>query len=192
MTRALRQFVRLALVAFAAGALVACDSDSDKVCTDIGNCSHGGSDSWITSCRAQNDELNDEADAVGCGTEFDAYFSCAEDHFECHGNQSSFPACDAKANAYSACLAAKANGTACAELDKKLAACDDASSSEGGAGASASSSDSDSSTGIPDVTACSASGNCSSKCYLDHVPDVCAPRPIDLGDFADCADHCVF
>ncbi|HEV8550529.1 MAG TPA: hypothetical protein VGQ57_15900 [Polyangiaceae bacterium] len=180
---------RLALAILAAAVLVSCDSDSDTVCTDAGNCSHGGSDSWITECRAQNDELDDEADAVGCSSEFDAYWSCAEDKFVCHGNQTSFPGCEAKAAAYSACLSTRASGTACAELTQKLTLCG-ASGAEAGAGSS--SADSDPASGIPDVTPCTASGNCSSRCYLDHVPDLCAPRPADLAAFADCAEHCIF
>ena len=156
----------------------ACDSDADVACRDVGNCTHGGSDDWITACREQNDELADEADAVGCHSEFDAYFACADDHFACHGNRSSVPGCESRLSSYSACLAAKASGTACAKLEAGLAGCDPA---------------------VPPPSApalppnpCTASGDCSARCYLDSVPNLCAPLPAELAAFADCASHCVF
>ena len=154
--------------------LAGCDSDSDKACQDVTNCSHGGSDDWVTACRDQNDELSDEAEAVGCQAAFDAYFTCANDHFECHGNQSSFPGCEAKLEAYSTCLATKEAGTACVALETKLAECDGA----------------DTSDDVP--TPCTASGDCSARCYLDELANVCTPTAAELAAFADCASHCVF
>ena len=169
---------RCLCVALVAALAVGCDSDSDVACRDVGNCSHGGSDDWITACREQNDELSDEADAVGCRAEFDAYFGCAEAHFACHGNQSSFPGCAPKLEAYSACLGAKAAGTSCVKLEQGLAECD---------------------AGAPPADApelalspCSASGECSARCYLDSVPNLCAPLAAELAAFADCASHCIF
>jgi hypothetical protein len=152
-----------------------CDSDSDKTCHDLGNCSHGGSDDWITECQTQTDTLAHEAEAIGCQPEYDAYFACTEDHFECDGNTSSFPGCEAKLDAYSACLASKESGTACVALETALAACGEAS-------------------GASDTfpSPCTASGECSALCYLDSLADVCAPSGAELSAFADCASHCVF
>jgi hypothetical protein len=167
------------LVTLTAVLALACDSDADITCRNVGNCTNGGSDDWITACREQNDELSDEAAAVGCSATFDAYFACAEEHFECHGNQSSFPGCEAKLGAYSACLASSASATACAELARGIARCD--------ANATHDADD-------PELalSPCTASGNCSARCYLDSVPNPCAPLAAELAAFADCASHCVF
>lgn len=156
----------------------ACDSDTDAACQNVGNCTHGGSDDWVTACREQNDELADEADAVGCHKEFDAYFACAEKHFSCRGNESSFPGCEPSLAAYSACLAGKASGTACAELAAGLTECEPAAAPPHD----------------PELAAspCTASGDCSAHCYLDSVPNLCAPLAAELAAFADCASHCVF
>ena len=169
---------RCLVVALVATLAAACDSDADVACRDVGNCSHGGSDDWITACREQNDELSDEADAVGCRAEFDAYFACAEAHFACHGNQSSFPTCAPKLGAYSACLAAKASGTSCVKLQQGLTECDAVARPPGD----------------PELASspCTASGECSARCYLDSVPNLCAPLAAELAAFADCASHCVF
>lgn len=174
-----RGFDRARLLAALVATLVsACDSDADVACQNVGNCTHGGSDDWITACREQNDELADEAGAVGCGAAFDAYFACAAEHFACHGNQSSFPGCEQKLSAYSACLAAQDSGTSCAKLEAALARCD-ASAPQPGDPA-------------PAVTPCTASGDCSARCYLDSVPNPCAPLAAELAAFADCASRCVF
>jgi hypothetical protein len=174
-----RRFGRVACTLGLASLLLAgCDSDADIACRDVGNCTHGGSDDWISACREQNDDLSDEAQAVGCNAEFEAYFSCAEDRFACTGNQSSFPGCEPKLKAYSACLASKAAGTACAKLEQGLAAC--------GEGAP------DPSDPALALSPCTASGDCSAHCYLESVPNLCAPLAAELAAFADCASHCVF
>ena len=156
-----------------------CDSDSDRTCQDVANCSHGGSDDWVSHCKDQNDALGDEAQAVGCEAAFDSYFECTEDRFECTGNKSSFPGCEAKLDAYSTCLATKEAGTACVALEQELAACD---STDGGGA------DGD----PPTPTPCTASGDCSARCYLDALANVCAPTPAELAAFSACASHCVF
>ena len=166
--------MRALFVLFLAVVLTGCDSDSDKACHDVGNCSHGGSDAWVTACSDQADALADEAAAVGCQPQFEAYFSCAEDRFECTGNRSSFPGCEAKLDAYSACLATKESGTACVALENELAACDPGSGDD---------------DQVP--SPCTASGDCSARCYLDALADVCAPTAAELSAFADCASHCV-
>ena len=156
----------------------ACDSDADNVCRDVGNCTHGGSDAWITACRTQNDELADEATAVGCSAALDAYFACAEDHFACDGNRSSFPGCEPKQALYSACLTTKDAGTACGELARGLAHCAASDTTPHGSALAA--------------NPCTASDDCSARCYLDSVPNPCAPLATELAAFADCASHCVF
>jgi hypothetical protein len=168
-------------VALAAFVLAGCDSDADRACTHVGNCSHGGSDDWITACQDQNDELTDEAQVVGCRHELDAYFECASDNFRCEGNQSSFPPCTPRLDAYSACLAAHASGTACFELESALAKCD---------GASPPSTEDGDVNGV--VEPCTASGDCSAHCYLENLANVCAPEANELAAFANCASHCVF
>ena len=167
---------RARLTLFAALLVAACSSDSDKTCQNVGNCSHGGSDDWVTHCQQHNDALGDEAQAIGCRTAFEAYFECADDHFECTGNQSSFPGCEAKLETYSNCLAAHEAGTACAALERETQACDTADAGDDDEG----------------PTPCTASGDCSAHCYLDALANVCAPTPAELAAFADCASHCVF
>ena len=73
------------------------------------------------------------------------------------------------------CLAEGAAKNACGELDAALAAC----SADAGPG---------STPGAP----CSAGGVCEAQCYLDSVPDLCAPQPAGLGAFAQCASRCTF
>jgi len=167
--------MRTLLALLAVVLLTGCDSDSDTTCRDVGNCTHGGSDSWITECQDQADTLAKEADGVGCRAQYDAYFSCTQDHFACDGNKSSFPGCEAKLDAYSACLATKESGTSCAALATALTQCSGAS---------------DSNEAFP--SPCTANGECSARCYLDSLADVCAPTSAELAAFADCASHCVF
>jgi len=157
--------------------LAGCDSDSDKACEDVGNCSHGGSDDWITGCQEQNDALSDEAEDIGCQAQFAAYFACAEDRFECTGNRSSFPGCEAQLDEYSFCLGSKTQGeggTACFALAAELSACP----STPGADAAP----------VP----CTPSADCSARCYLEELRDVCAPTALELARFAECASRCLF
>lgn len=151
-----------------------CDSDSDRACQDVGNCSHGGSDDWITGCQEQNDALSDEAEAIGCQAEFDAYFACAEDHFECTGNQSTFPGCEAQLTSFSSCLDSKTDGTACSALDAELSECQPTRRADAA------------------PTPCTPSADCSARCYTGELRDVCAPTAEELARFAECATRCVF
>jgi hypothetical protein len=160
--------------------LAGCESDADRVCTDVTNCSHGGSDDYLSACRAQNTDLSHEATRSGCAAAFDAYFSCANDHFECRGNKSGFPGCDAELSTLDACLAAGRADNACGELAAKLDTCP----KEADAGA-------DDDGGAP-LEPCTSEGVCSARCYLDSLSDLCAPSPAELASFADCASHCVF
>jgi hypothetical protein len=174
---------RLALffaVSSLAGALAGCDSKSDTVCQDIANCSHGGSDDWVSACEAQADDLADEAKSSGCKAAFDGYFSCAEAHFECHGNESRFDGCDARKAVVDSCLASARAQNACGELDAELATC-------GTSSPPASNSPADDTTLEP----CTTGGVCSAHCYTTSVADVCAPKPSELSAFAACASHCL-
>ena len=151
---------------------------SDSVCSDITNCSHGGSDDWVTACRDQATELSHEATASGCAAQYDAYFSCASDHFACHGNESSFPGCESRLSALETCLAGARESNACGELDAKLAACGADGASPSGEGGTS-------------IEPCATGGVCAARCYLSALADVCAPSAAELSAFADCASHCV-
>ncbi len=157
--------------------LTGCDSDADSVCMDITNCSHAGSDDYFSACRAQNADLSHEATRSSCSAEFDAYFSCANEQFECQGNKSLFPGCDQKLSALDACLATGRADNACGELTTKLAACPSGTPAPSNADTP--------------LGPCSAEGVCSARCYLDSLADVCTPTPTELARFSDCASHCV-
>jgi hypothetical protein len=172
-----RPLCSFALAALLAALAAGCDSDADTVCGDIANCSHGGSDDWSTACREQAVDLSHEATRSGCGPAYEAYFACADDHFACRGNQSSFPGCDAHQSALATCLEHGRSSNACGELDARLSAC--------GAPAVPPSSD-----GGP-LEPCTTGGVCSARCYLSALPDVCTPSAAELAAFADCASHCV-
>ena len=161
-------------------ALTGCDSKSDTVCQDIANCSHGGSDDWVTACQTQADDLADEAKTSGCKDAYDAYVTCAEDHFECTGNKSNFNGCDARKDALDTCLTSARAENACGELDAELTTCGTPSTQP-------SNSPADDATLEP----CTTGGVCSARCYVDSIANVCAPTPTELSAFADCASHCV-
>ncbi len=167
-------------VASVSAALAGCDSTADTVCQDIANCSHGGSDDWVTACQTQADDLAAEAESSGCKPAYDGYFSCAEAHFECHGNESRFDGCDARKGALDACLAAGRARNACGELDAKLTACGTSTPPA-----------SDAPTDDTTLEPCTTGGVCSAQCYTTSIIDVCAPKPAELSAFAACASHCV-
>lgn len=160
--------------------LGACDSNTETVCSDIANCSHGGSDDWYTACSDQTSELLREADQSGCGKAFDAYFACAERHFDCQGNQSRFAGCEAALDALTACFGGARSKNACGELDDTLNACPGATPEAEASGTSAT-----------PLEACTPSGVCSARCYLDTVGNVCTPSAAGLEAFAECASHCI-
>ena len=173
------RLLALARLVIGAALVAGCDSDAHRVCSDVTNCSHGGSDDYLTGCNEQADDLSHEATRSGCDAAYDTYFSCAEDHFECTGNKSAFPSCEAAAAELDRCLVAGRANNACGELDARLAACP--------AGASG-----DVTDGGASLEPCTANGVCSAQCYLASLADVCAPSPAELAAFADCASHCVF
>jgi hypothetical protein len=179
---AARRLFRIACLIAGATLAAGCDSDADRVCSDVTNCSHGGSDDYLTACRVQNADLSHEATRSACSAEFDAYFACADDHFECQGNKSIFPGCEAKLSALDGCLAAGRANNACGELETELAACPGETPDAGA----------DGNDGGSSIEPCTAEGVCSARCYLDALANVCAPSPAELARFADCASHCVF
>jgi hypothetical protein len=178
-TQRSRYWWSFARLATGAVLLTACESEAHRVCSDVTNCSHGGSDDEVTACRERADELAHVATRSGCDAAYDAYFSCASEHFECTGNASTFPGCDGAAAAFDRCIEAGRASNACGELDTRVASCPDDSAGEATNAESS-------------LEPCTASGVCSAQCYLDSVHDVCAPAPAELAAFADCAAHCVF
>jgi hypothetical protein len=156
-------------------ALAGCDSHADNVCEDIGDCAQGGDYTFIQGCQSEAAELATEASASGCGALYDTYYACADANYDCTGITPTFAGCGSALDALQSCLAKGAAKNACGMLDAALAAC--------GADAGASAT-----PGAP----CTAGGVCEAQCYLDDVPDVCAPQPADLGAFSQCASQCTF
>jgi hypothetical protein len=168
----------LALLAAAIGGS-GCDSDSDKVCANTGACSHGGSSDWIESCRHEADILGRQANDTGCRGQYDSYYACTADHFECHGATTSFPGCDEKNAALSQCLANAGENSACGQLAARNAAC--AVAADGGEAQDA---------GTAPPTGCDLNRECQARCFLDHVADSCAPDVDELAAYTDCAFSC--
>ena len=164
----------------------ACGSTADEVCQDIGDCSQGGSTSWITACQSEAKVLGTEAADGGCGATFDSYFSCARSAYSCRGATAIFPGCDDRHAALDACLAEATRGTSCAALVVAEASCA-SSSFDGGA-------DAGGGTGGPTGTAlppaCTASRDCQAHCYLSAVANACAPGVDELEAVSACAGAC--
>lgn len=150
----------------------ACGSHQDNVCEDIGNCSQGGDNDWITSCQTEAKALGAEAGANGCGDAFGRYYSCADSSYSCQGATATFPGCDDARAALDRCLAAATATTSCAMLSAAEAAC----AAPPGAGA------------VP--PACTAARDCQAHCYLAAVSSVCAPRVDEIEKVTACAATC--
>ncbi len=158
-------------------AAAACDSNQDKVCQAIGDCSQGGSNDWIASCQGEAKALGTEAAANGCSGVFNAYFSCADSAYKCVGATATFPGCDDELAALDQCIAAATSGTACAMLSAAQTGC--GTSVDGGAGADA---------GLP--VACTAARDYQARCYLGSVANICAPRVDEIESVTTCAATC--
>jgi hypothetical protein len=168
----------LAALALAAGA--GCSSHAETVCEDIGDCSQGGDNVWITSCQAEAKSLAGEAAGAGCGPDYDAYYACADASYVCQGATALFPGCDDELAALDACLAAATAGTSCVALASATAACGGASADGGPvAGPDA---------GVP--PACTAARDCLAGCYLTSVANVCAPSVAELDVANACNASC--
>jgi hypothetical protein len=185
LTRALGFLI---FAGFSQPALVACDSNADSVCDDIGNCSQNGDDDWITSCQAQAKTLSEEAQASGCGAAYDRYFSCAVDAYDCQGNKSMFAGCESQLALLESCLERGQAGNACGELHTRTRAC---AAADGGAGSDAGTS-LEAGAGNALIEPCAMASVCAARCYLDNVPNVCSPVPAELTSFAGCAQQCIF
>jgi hypothetical protein len=158
---------------------VACSSNTDEVCQNVGDCSQGGSNDWINACQAEAKALQSEAATVGCGSAFDAYFSCADSAYTCTGATATFPGCADRQAALDACLTSATAGTSCAALAAAETTCG-GSPPDGGATAG---------TGLP--PACTALRACQARCYLDAVAAACAPAVDELEAFSACAGSCL-
>ena len=157
-------------------ALAGCASHPENVCQDIGDCAQGGSSDWIASCQAEAKDLRDEAAAAGCASGFDAYFSCADSNYECHGATALFLGCADHLTALDACLANATANTSCIRLEVAEASCTTARPDAG------------SGLGTPPV--CTAARDCQAKCYLASVSDVCAPQIDEIQTVSACAASC--
>jgi hypothetical protein len=166
------------LITVLAAVLAGCASHQENVCQDIGDCSQGGSNDWITACKDEANALQDEANGAGCGSDFNGYFGCADSSYTCHGATALFPGCDIARQTLEACLTAATAGTSCAALDTAQAAC------------GAPPPPPDPGTGLP--PACTLARDCQARCYLVNVTDPCAPRVNELDALAACTASCVF
>jgi hypothetical protein len=178
--------VAVAVAVLGLAAVAGCNNAGENVCEDIGNCSQGGDSVWISSCQAEAKLLASEASNVGCGHDYDAYSTCAEDSYVCRGATALFPGCDDRLAALDACLAAATAGTSCVALASATAACGGAGV-DGGAGPDA---------GLPPgpdaglPPACTAARNCLAACYLGAVANVCAPDVAELQAANACGATC--
>ncbi len=166
----------------------ACGSTSDEVCQDIGDCSQGGSTSWIIACQSEAKALHSEAADAGCGATFDSYFSCAQSAYSCRGATATFPGCDDHHTALDGCLTAATRGTSCAALVAAEASCA-SSGADGGADAG---SGTGGLTGAALPPACTASRDCQAHCYLGAVANACAPGVDELEAVTMCDRSCPF
>ena len=165
-------------IAIVFGALAgACDSHADSVCHDIGYC-RTLSDDQVQTCKTDAKQLATEARSSGCSAQYESYFACADDKYDCKGNVPTFSGCEAARTALDTCLAQARARNACGELESRLAQC------PGNV------------TGTPDPSTppapCGAAEVCSARCYLDNVTDPCRPQPIQLAGAEQCAHRCPF
>jgi hypothetical protein len=167
-------FHLLVFLALVVGA--GCSSHVDDVCQDIGDCSQGGSSTWIASCETEGRDLQTEAMSVACGSDLDAYLSCADSSYSCRGVTALFPGCAGDLTALDSCLATATARTSCGRLETAEAGC------------AAPRPDAGTALGAP--PACTAARECQAQCYLASVRDVCAPQVDELQSVAACTAAC--
>ena len=110
-------------IAIVSGAVAcACDTHADSVCQDIGYC-RSLSDDQVQTCRTDAKQLATEAGGSGCSAQYDSYFACADDKYECNGNVPTFTGCEVARTALDTCLAQARAHNACGELEFRLAQC---------------------------------------------------------------------
>ncbi len=105
-------------------AAVGCATKADNVCQDISYCTTQSSDQEH-ACEAQAKQLAREAAASDCSSQYNAYFDCAADKYQCNGNVVSFPGCESARDDLDSCLNAQRANNACGELASKLDQCPD-------------------------------------------------------------------
>lgn len=154
--------------------LSACVSDEDNYCQNIADCTYGGSADWVTACQQNVSGALTEAAQINCTTQFDAYYACTSNNFQCNGNTSSFPGCDSAFAVLNACIAMAesqpdSGATWCARLALATAQCTDASAPNEG---------------------CSAARDCEAQCFLTNVQNPCAPDINGLDAYTQCAASC--
>lgn len=167
------KWIAIVCGAFAGG----CDTHADSVCQDIGYC-RSQSDDQVQTCKSNAKQLAAEAGSSGCSAQYESYFACADDKYDCKGNVPTFTGCEMARTELDACLAEGRAQNACGELESSLAQC------PGGG------------TGTPDPSTppapCGAAEVCSARCYLDNVTDPCRPQPVQLTGAGHCAQQCPF
>jgi hypothetical protein len=160
-------------------ACAGCATNADSVCQDISYCTTQSSEQEH-ACEAQAKQLAREAAASGCSSQYNAYFACAADKYQCNGNVVSFPGCESARTALDSCLNAQRASNACGELASRLDQCPDAPLIDPAP------SDPSATTPAP----CGGAEVCSSRCYLDNVTNVCRPQPNELARAVQCAQQC--
>src|SRR5262249_55070484 len=153
----------------------ACKSHQDSVCQDIGDCTQGGSSTWIEGCQSELSTLAEEANKVGCSQAFSAYFSCADSQYVCRGATALFPGCEQRLTDLDTCFGTATAGTSCARLAEQEKACG-TTSADGG-------------SPLP-APACTAARACQANCYLTNASNPCAPRVDELETITSCAGQC--
>jgi hypothetical protein len=154
--------------------LAACPgTNADNVCLNIGLC-EDQSDPTIDECKAQAESLYEESLDAGCGDAYTTYFGCANSAYTCNGNTPTFPGCQSDLDSLNGCLESAQASTSCGTLARALAACPGADA--GGSG--------------PIPSPCTANGVCNASCYLQEVPNVCAPLPAQLSAYQACSAVC--
>lgn len=161
------------LLLLAALIAAGCSTHAQSVCEKISFCRTLSTDQEHT-CEANVKNLAQEASTSQCSPQYDAYFSCADDRYDCEGNVPSFPGCENARAALDDCLSAARANNACGNLSRALAACGEASPP----------------AASEPLLPCGAAEICSADCYLQNVTDVCSPHPIELSGALQCAKQC--
>lgn len=150
-----------------------CSTHAQSVCEKISYCRTLTTDQEHT-CEADVKTLAAEASSSGCSPQYEAYFTCADDRYDCDANVPTFNGCEGARIALDECLANGRAANSCGGLATALAACGDGTPPDPSA---------------PPIP-CGATEVCSARCYLDNVTDVCLPQPIQLSRAAQCAQQC--
>jgi len=151
-----------------------CSTHAQSVCQQIGYCRTYTTDQEHT-CEADVKTLAAEAASSGCSPQYDAYFACADDRYDCQGNIPTFNGCEGARAALDDCLANGRAMNACGELANALAACGAPTPPDP----------------LLPPSPCGSTEICCSRCYLDNVTDVCFPQPIQLSGAGQCAQQCL-